>query len=687
MVTLLVGDIQGVMDGTSLRPKSAAARVWGCLAALGQDERSIGNPTLTNALGWSGCSGGGGGERVGVSNSENSRPVGGSIRADALRVAREGTLMNSVLTRLQTVAEGGVLAIVDADEALGSDRGDKGKPTLPREFARSALACLEVCGHADRALRVPHSQMAAVLEALFGGGHGAAVETGCVSLVLALADKDQIYSTWLRGWLRGSIFMNLARETRQHFVSVFDRLALKLPTGIVSTVIEDVWGAVSAEVFADGTDSAARRSSTKRKGEPVMGPEATVCSVDLVSLFLSSLRKAILAERGEPSKDPTSPATVRESITGVVVTVILPSCIVGYADRGDRNISFLDRSAPDYALWDALVGLLCCLPQHRVEDVINFKLSAANCAATAASTAPTDRSEQAIKAYLTARLAATTQHFWTSTDERAQLSSGSSSEAAVRLGYVTRWVTRKGNDRRVSTILLPHIAEGLKRVNSMFVGEAVSSEWKAGWLRTQLDTAGLPEICTSEMFALLGAAAVVWEPPSSLALLAMGETASEMARNRRSIMDSATDQGKTGDEDVSLSISLRQGALTSPGSRLLALGVAAPKVVTNAEKGSNGVSTEVLARLLRVPGILRTMIRERIEVMNAGGDCQQGAVLEELEEVRLGVDRFIEGLKHSPAILSGRMSGQFSAHASSIAAERALGVLARVPDRGRTDAL
>lgn len=679
-------DIQEVMDGTSLRPKSAAARVWGCLAALRQDERSIGNSTLTNALGWSDCRASGGGERGGVSNSENSRPAGKSIRADALRVAREGTLMNSVLNGLQTVAEGGVLAVVDADEASGSQRSDKGKSALPREFARSALACLEVCGRADRALRVPHSQMATVLEALFRGGHGVAVETGCVSLALALADKDQIYSTWLRDRLRGSIFMNLARETRQHFVSAFDRLALKLPSGIVSTVVEDVWGALSPEVFVDGTDSAARRSSTKREGESVHGSETHVFAVDLVSLFLSSLRKAILAERGEASKDPTSPAAVRESITGVVVTVILPSCIAGYAGRGYHDVSFLDRSAPDYALWDALVGLLCCLPQHRVADVIDFKLGAETCAAAAASTPPTDRTGQAIKAYLTVRLAAANQYFSISEDEKAQLSKRSSSEAAVRLGHVARWATRKGNDRRTSTVLLPHLAEGLKRVNSTSV-EAVSSEWKAGWLRTQLDTAGLPEMCPLKILALLGAAAVAWEPPSNLALLAMGETASHGPGDRRSKTDSAADQGEIGIVDASLSVSLRQGAWAGPGSRLIALGVSAPKVVTNAEKRSNDVSTEVLARLLRVPGMLRDKRSEGIEVTDKDGDCQQGATLGELEEVRLGVDRFIEGLKHSPAILSGRMSRQFSAHASSVAAERALGVLTRVLDSAGTDAL
>ena len=90
------------MEGTSLRPKNAAARVWGCLSAVGQDERSVGNPALQGSLGWAaggemlgtyssdGFKGGGGGGDGGVGGGE----VAGTIAPGALYVAREGTLMN-----------------------------------------------------------------------------------------------------------------------------------------------------------------------------------------------------------------------------------------------------------------------------------------------------------------------------------------------------------------------------------------------------------------------------------------------------------------------------------------------------------------------------------------------------------------------------------------------------------------
>ncbi|CAM9900496.1 unnamed protein product [Scytosiphon promiscuus] len=44
MVEALSQDVLAAVEGTSIRPKNAAARVWGCMAAVGQDERSAGDP-------------------------------------------------------------------------------------------------------------------------------------------------------------------------------------------------------------------------------------------------------------------------------------------------------------------------------------------------------------------------------------------------------------------------------------------------------------------------------------------------------------------------------------------------------------------------------------------------------------------------------------------------------------------
>ena len=312
----LLKDIQETMEGTSLRPKNAAARVWGCLSSVGQDERSVDNPTLRVALGWmeggetlGTCSSDGGGGGVGGGE------VAGTIAPGALYVAHEGTLMNVVLTGLQSVASGahavGVEALEEGpkdgskegeskqrketqekrkkekyeqeggkQEAGKQEKRKKGKleqrdeavaPAHPSLFAASAVACLETCP----ALRVPHLQMAAVIGALFRGGHGAVVETGCISLALALADKEQAYSTWLRGLFRRELFANLSRESRRHLMSVFDEIIAKVPSGTERGLVEEVWDGLASKYFCpapEGSSSAGggglsnRLLKTSRKG-------------------------------------------------------------------------------------------------------------------------------------------------------------------------------------------------------------------------------------------------------------------------------------------------------------------------------------------------------------------------------------------------------------------------------------
>ena len=324
-VEALSKDIQEAIEGTSWRPKNAAARVWGCLSAVGQDERSIGNSTLQASLGWAEggemlgtYSNGGGSGGVGGGGGVGEGGLAGPIAPGALNVAREGTLMKVVLTSLQSVSSGVHAVGVEAkgggpkrDDGQKSREGRKGtgekqgeqekgkrqekakkgkselekdkrgegiaaRPTAhPSLFAASAVACLKSCP----ALLVPHLQMAVVVEALFRGGHGAAVETGCISLALALADKEQAYSTWLRGLFRKELFVNLSREARRHLISVFDEIIAKVPSGMARGLVEETWDSLASNLFCPvpegsasrggGGFSVVRRKHRARDGFPV----------------------------------------------------------------------------------------------------------------------------------------------------------------------------------------------------------------------------------------------------------------------------------------------------------------------------------------------------------------------------------------------------------------------------------
>lgn len=685
----LLKDIQETMEGTSLRPKNAAARVWGCLSSVGQDERSVDNPTLRVALGWmeggetlGTCSSDGGGGGVGGGE------VAGTIAPGALYVAHEGTLMNVVLTGLQSVASGahavGVEALEEGpkdgskegeskqrketqekrkkekyeqeggkQEAGKQEKRKKGKleqrdeavaPAHPSLFAASAVACLETCP----ALRVPHLQMAAVIGALFRGGHGAVVETGCISLALALADKEQAYSTWLRGLFRRELFANLSRESRRHLMSVFDEIIAKVPSGTERGLVEEVWDGLASKYFCpapEGSSSAGGGGAVQSSAEDVAQGAA----------FLSAMgrRLAVVAAAAGAAGEAGADGEVKI----ITAETFLPCFINAFSslgDGGDSALALLNRNAPEAPLWDALVGVLSCLPRGDVENAIAFT----NGAATEGRSSSESLSHQAVRAYLVSRVAAAKRAAGPSQSGVCSLpkppsylpssSGGAATVTTAGLGSVARWAARRRTDQGASAAVLPHLVEGLKHVDA--------APARGKWFQALLEIATLPESRFTLAAALVSGASAAWEP-SSVGMLVVGDKTEELSgRGFRS--------GNGGNEN-------RVGGSREGWNRRGAIGysmsVTAPRAVAEVEKGSPGSSAEVLARLFKLSGVLS---RRRRDAAAGAGANEDHAV--ELEEVRSGVEGFIRGLRHSSPVLKGTLSRQFALFAESAAAEKAL---------------
>lgn len=688
-VEALSKDIQEAMEGTSLRPKNAAARVWGCLSAVGQDERSVGNSTLQASLGWAEggemlgtYSNGGDGDGGGGIGGMGGRGIAGTIVPGALCVAREGTLMNVVLTSLQAVASGVHAVGVEAqgggpkrDDGRkgegGQEKGrrqgeqEKGKqekarkrkseqekderreepaaPAHPSLFAASALACLKSCP----ALRVPHLQMAVVVEALFRGGHGPGVETACISLALALAEKEQAYSTWLRGLFRKELFVNLSRETRRHLISVFDEIVAKVPSGTARGLVEEIWDSLAANLFCPVSEGSASRGG---EGVSLSSAESIAHGTD----FLSALGRKLAAAAA--AGNAAGEAEVGDEIASVTTETLLPCFMNAFAhldDERDSYLALLDGDAPETPLWDALVGLLSRLPRRGVEDAIAFKAGPA----AAGGFSSENASDQVVRAYLVSRVAAAERAASQSQLEAGLLSksfsssstppyssAGAATVTTAGLGSVAKWAARRRTDLGASAAVLPHLVEGLKLVD---VAPA-----KRKWFQTLLDTAALPESCPIRAAALVGGASAAWEP-SSLGLLVVGEE-----------VEALSGRGLRGGNRGNLSRSdeNRGGALW------YSLSVTSPRAVGEVEKGAPGSSAEVLARLFKLSGLLS---RRGHEAAGGAGADDEGAA-RDLEEVRWGVEGFIRGLRHSPPVLKGTLSRQFALFAESTAAEEAL---------------
>lgn len=707
-------DIQEAMAGTSLRPKNAAARVWGCLSAVGQDERSVGNPVLQASLGWAE-----GGETLGTYSSGGFSDGGGgsvsgggtagTIAPGALHVAHEGTLMNVVLRGLQSVASG-VHAVGDeaqeedpkrAEGKKGDGNQEKGKkqergqqngkgeqeqgkqekgnkkgkgeqeksnkrgeeaavvPTQPSLFAASALACLKSCP----ALRVPHLQMAAVLEALFRGGHGAAVETGCISLALALADKEQAYSTWLRGLFRRELFANLSRAARRQLISVFDEIVAKVPSGTAKGLVEGVWDSLASNLFCPVPEGSGgvRVSLSSSSAEDIAQGAAFLSAMGRrLATAAAPAAAAVVAAAGAAGE--AGAGTEVESVTTDRFLPCFMNASASFDDDGDSDLALLDRDAPEAPLWDALVGLLSRLPRRGVENTIAFKAGAA--AAAAEGSSSENLYHQAVRAYLVSRVAAAERSGGQSQLESGSLSksspstssssscppsssAGAATAATAALGSVARWAARKRTDRGASAAVLPHLVEGLKRVDA--------APARGKWFQTLLDTAALPESCPTRAAALVSGASAAWEP-SSLGLLVVGEEAEALSgiglHAGRGLHGGNRDSGGS-----------RGGAIW------YAMSVAAPRAVAEVEKGSPGSSAEVLARLFKLSGLLS---RRKREAAGGAGVDEEGGGARELEEVRWAVAGFIRGLRHSPPVLKGTLSRQFALFAESMAADEAL---------------
>lgn len=590
MTESLLRDVLGAMDGTSLRPKNAAARVWGCMSALGQDERSVGDERLQKALGWTH-----GGAPLGISHSGGSGGGGGAaIKPDALCVAREGTLMNVVLTGLQSVAAGA------ADVEGGAEKKKPGAfvPVCPSLFAASAMVCLERCS----TLRVPHPQMAVVIEALFRGGHGVEVQKAAVQMALALADKEQAYSTWLRGLFQEPLFANLPRDVRRHLVSVADRVFLKLPSGMGEGLVRDLWGTLSSGLFASWSGA-----SVSDGGGVVAGASEELTEI---GAFLSGMG-TLVAEATD------------SGVESIATTSFLPSILRAFsARRGALRFDLDGREAP---LWDGLVELLARLPWADVQDAI----------ALSSPAVATERlsADQTLREYLTSRLAPVGDARSASASEASSPSSpppaaASAAATAKVLGSVARWATRKTTERESSMAVLPRLAERLKSIIATAAG--------GKWLLALLDTAELPESCPVRATALVGGATAVWES-SNTGFLIVGERGDELLG-----------RGMCG--------SNHRSAL------FYSMSVAATRAVVRVGKASPDSSSEVLARLLRLSGLLHR---------RAGSAADERRVAE-LEEVRYGLEGFIRGLRHTSAVLNGTLSRSFASYAESVATNYAL---------------
>ncbi|CAM9220768.1 unnamed protein product, partial [Hapterophycus canaliculatus] len=594
MVETLSYGVLVAMEGTSIRPKNAAARVWGCMAAVGQDERSAGDPRLQEALGWAEGGeelGGGGGGRGGKAGSR-------AIKPDALCVARDGTLMNVVLTGLQAVAAG----MEDGGEA--SRTTTLFVPERPSLFAASAMACLLVCP----ILRVPHPQVAVVIEALFLGGHGADVQIKCVSLALKLAGREQAYSTWLYGLFRRPLFVNLPLDVRRHLISVLDQVFVSLPADVGKTLAKELWDTVTSSLFAFWSSALGSGRDCHLDGGRNGIKEATA--------FLS--RMSAIAAAGNDKE-----------VESITFSTFLPSILEAFRGRGD--VSCLDANAEEEApLWDALVGLLSRLPWKHVKE----EIASGPEAATSTMTASAELCDRTIRQYLMSRLTlagetkSTLAAPATSSGQPLPAPSAAAAAAAAAklLGSVARWATRAETDRGASAVVLPRVAEGLTGI------KATAAAGK--WLLALLDTAELPESCVVRALTLVGGAVTNWEPSSKGRLVVGGMAGGPLGRG--------------------MSVSESGAAL------LYSMGVAAPRAVLRVDKASPDLSTEVIARLLKLTGVLHG--RQR----GAMAAADERAVAE-LVELRHAVQVFIRGLRHAPAVLNGALSRPFASFAESVA--------------------
>ncbi|CAM9489778.1 unnamed protein product [Ectocarpus fasciculatus] len=591
MVETLLQDVLEAMQGTSIRLKNAAARVWGCLSALGQHERSVGNSSLQESLGWT--------EDAGTHGIRG--PATAAIKPGALRVAQDGTLMNVVLTGLQSIAAG-LQDIEDGDTE--TENQNTVVPVQSALFAASAMASLTVCPN----LRIPHPQMATVIEALFRGGHGVEVQVQCISLGLALADKEQAYSTWLRGLFDRPFFVNLPRDVQHRLVAVFDQLFLKLPLDIRKDLAVKLWGIITTRFFTSWSSA----SSLEREGVVADGKEES----RQAAAFLSGMSALVAAgTHGE--------------VESMALTRFLPSVLHAFCTRDD--LSRLDLDVEEAPFWDALVGLLSHLPWEKVQDAIASKPGATN-----TKTASVKLCEECLREYLTTRLTpsgeASTILSTGGTSSRSSPPSAAATIATAKaLGSVARWATRIRTDKKASAAVLPRLAEALKRIS------ATAAAGK--WLVTLLDTAELPESCVVRAAALAGGATEVWEP-SNTGLLIVGDRSDDL-------------------------LGCGAWGATHGGALLYSLSVTAPRAVARVDRTSPDVSTEVLARLLRLTGLLHSRMGGAKEAAD-----QRGVV--ELEEVVCGVEGFIRGLRHAPAVLNGTLSRSFATYVESVATRRAL---------------
>lgn len=548
MVETLVQDVLGAMDGTSIRPKNAAARVWGCLSAVGQDERSIGNLSLQEALGWT-ESGGSLGTSLG--GGGGGRGAGGAITPDALCVAGEGTLMSSVLTGLQSVATG----LSNVEDGESEKRNQKLLvPVHPSLFAASALACLASC---SSALRVPHPQMAVVIEALFRGGHGVEVQKGGVQLALALVDKEQAYSTWLRCLFHTPMFVNLPHDLRRHLVSVVGHVFSKLPSEVGNDLVDELWDTITSRLFAPWS------SDSVSELEGVVADDGD--GIRQATTFLSAM--------GTLGQD--------SGIESITMTSLVPSILQAFSARGD--VTRFDSDPHEAPLWNALVGLLSRFPWKHVQDAIALKPKGV---ITGESSA--DGFDRAVREYLTSRLAPVGEARSAPPAEGMPHSSAppAAADTAVAtatskvLGSVARWGTRVRTKKEASSAVLPRLAERLKPISSTAAG--------GKWLLTLLDAAELPESCPIRATALVGGATAVWEPWNT-GLLVVGEKADELLG--RGLCDGSN----------------HRSAL------VYSMGVTAPRAVVRAERAAPDLSTAVLARLFRLSGLLHGRIDSAVD--------------------------------------------------------------------------
>ncbi|CAM9900565.1 unnamed protein product [Scytosiphon promiscuus] len=504
--------------------------------------------------------------------------------------------MKVVLTGLQAVAAG---AEAGGDGAAASKSAALFVPQRPSLFAASAMASLGLC----RTLRVPHPQMAVVIEALFRGGHGAEVQMGCVSLALKLADKEQAYSTWLCGLFQRPLFVNLPLDVRRHLISVVDRLFIALPAEIATKLMEGVWSTITSSLFAHWSSGvrSGRDGTSLPDSEGITQAEA----------FLSRAGALVAAGAGS-------------QVESITLAGFLPSILEAFCDRGD--LTCLDTDTDEAPLWDALVGLLSRLPWKHVKGTIASKSDGATSRATSAVVC-----DRTFRQYLTSRLALAgeaevTQAPGTSARQPSSLPAAAAATAAGKvLGSVARWAIRTSTDREASAAVLPRIAEGVKGI------EATAAAGK--WLLSLLDAAELPESCVLRALALVGGAATNWEP-SGKGLLVTGDRT-----------DKLFGRGMYGD-DFGLAF-------------WYSMSVTAPRAVLRLDRASPDVSTEVIARLLKVAGLLQGRVH--------GAATADDSAVAELKDARCGVEGFIRGLRHAPAVMDGALSRPFASYAESVA--------------------